>query len=64
MFAKDHTIAKVDPELWAAIQQENRRQEEHIEMIVNKNSYNQGILSLLGNISESFDQKLALLKLS
>ena len=36
---------------------------EHIEMIVNKNSYNQGILSLLGNISESFDGKIALLKL-
>lgn len=37
---------------------------EHIEMIVNKYSYNQGILSLLGNISESFDEKLALLKLN
>ena len=33
MFAKDHTIAKVDPELWSAIQLENTRQQEHIELI-------------------------------
>lgn len=32
MFAKDHTIAKVDPELWSAIQQENTRQQDHIEL--------------------------------
>lgn len=37
---------------------------EHIEMIVAKNTYNQGILSLLGNISESFDGKIALLRLN
>ena len=27
------TVAHVDPEIWAAIQAENRRQEEHIELI-------------------------------
>ena len=31
MFAKQNTLAKTDPELWAAIQNENRRQEDHIE---------------------------------
>ena len=31
------TIANVDPELWTAIQQENRRQEEHIELIASEN---------------------------
>ncbi|MBN4658909.1 serine hydroxymethyltransferase, partial [Escherichia coli] len=31
------TIANVDPELWAAIQQENQRQEEHIELIASEN---------------------------
>lgn len=36
---------------------------EYIEMITEKYTYNQGILSLLGNISESFDGKIALLKL-
>ena len=28
-----HTIAAVDPDLWATIEAENRRQEEHIELI-------------------------------
>ena len=31
------TVAKVDPEIWAAIQAENRRQEEHIELIASEN---------------------------
>src|SRR5678810_1107619 len=29
------TIANVDPEIWSAIQHENQRQEEHIELIAN-----------------------------
>ncbi len=33
MFKQSDNIAKVDPELWAAIVDENRRQEEHIELI-------------------------------
>jgi glycine hydroxymethyltransferase len=33
MFDKDHTIAKIDPELWQAMQQEDQRQEQHIELI-------------------------------
>ena len=31
------TVAKVDPEIWAAIEAENRRQEEHIELIASEN---------------------------
>ena len=31
------TVANIDPELWAAIQAENRRQEEHIELIASEN---------------------------
>ncbi|HSV68566.1 MAG TPA: serine hydroxymethyltransferase, partial [Methylibium sp.] len=31
------TVAKVDAELWSAIQAENRRQEEHIELIASEN---------------------------
>ena len=31
------TIARVDPDVWAAIQAENRRQEEHIELIASEN---------------------------
>ncbi|HWH72775.1 MAG TPA: serine hydroxymethyltransferase, partial [Methylibium sp.] len=31
------TVERVDPELWSAIQAENRRQEEHIELIASEN---------------------------
>jgi hypothetical protein len=31
MFSKDITIASFDPALWAAIQSEQKRQEDHIE---------------------------------
>ncbi len=30
------TLAHVDPEIWAAIQAENQRQEEHIELIASR----------------------------
>ena len=33
----ESTIAHVDPEIWASIQAENRRQEEHIELIASEN---------------------------
>jgi glycine hydroxymethyltransferase len=37
MYPKDMTIADFDPDLWNAIQAENRRQEEHIELIASEN---------------------------
>jgi len=37
MFDKDQTIAAYDPELWASIQSEETRQEEHIELIASEN---------------------------
>jgi glycine hydroxymethyltransferase len=37
MFSRKNTIAVTDPELWAAIQLENRRQEDHIELIASEN---------------------------
>ena len=36
MFTKQNTLAKTDPELWDAIQNENRRQEDHIELIASE----------------------------
>ena len=33
MFSSKNTIAQTDPELWASIQNETRRQEDHIELI-------------------------------
>ena len=40
-----HTIAATDPDLWAAIQAENRRQEEHIELIASENYTSPVLLS-------------------
>jgi len=37
MFDKNQTIAAFDPELWASIQDEETRQEEHIELIASEN---------------------------
>jgi len=37
MFDRQNTLAKTDPELWAAIQNENKRQEDHIELIASEN---------------------------
>ncbi|HEY8942338.1 MAG TPA: serine hydroxymethyltransferase, partial [Cellvibrio sp.] len=37
MFDKSQTIASFDPEIWASIQNEGKRQEEHIELIASEN---------------------------
>ena len=37
MFDRQNTLAKTDSELWAAIENENRRQEDHIELIASEN---------------------------
>ncbi|MEO8214178.1 MAG: serine hydroxymethyltransferase, partial [Myxococcales bacterium] len=33
----ESTIANVDPEIWSAVQHENQRQEDHIELIASEN---------------------------
>jgi len=37
MFTRDMTIEEFDPELWSAIQDEEKRQETHIELIASEN---------------------------
>jgi glycine hydroxymethyltransferase len=37
MFDKSQTIAAFDPDIWNAIQDEDRRQEDHIELIASEN---------------------------
>ncbi len=49
MFAKQNTLAKTDPELWASIQSENRRQEEHIELIASENYVSCAVLEAQGS---------------
>jgi glycine hydroxymethyltransferase len=43
------TIAQVDPEIWAAIQAENRRQEEHIELIASENYTSPAVMAAQGS---------------
>ncbi|MBI3140341.1 MAG: serine hydroxymethyltransferase [Rhodocyclales bacterium] len=49
MFAKQNTLAKVDPEVWQAVQSENRRQEDHIELIASENYVSQAVLEAQGS---------------
>ena len=49
MFTKDHTIANVDPELWAAIQLENQRQQDHIELIASENYTSPAVMEAQGS---------------
>ncbi len=43
------TIANTDPELWAVIQQENHRQEEHIELIASENYASPAVMAAQGS---------------
>ena len=42
------TVARVDPEIWAAIQAENRRQEDHIELIASENYASPAVMEAQG----------------
>ena len=48
-FGADHTIEAVDPELWAAIEGENRRQHDHIELIASENYVSPAIMQAQGS---------------
>lgn len=50
MFRKDMTIAGFDDQLWAAIQGEERRQEEHIELIASENYASPRVLAAQGSV--------------
>ena len=43
------TIANVDPEIWSAIERENRRQEEHIELIASENYASPAVMAAQGS---------------
>ena len=49
MFPRTTTLAKSDPELWEAITAENRRQEEHIELIASENYVSTPVLQAQGS---------------
>ncbi|NBX95960.1 MAG: serine hydroxymethyltransferase, partial [Betaproteobacteria bacterium] len=43
------TLALVDPALWSAVQAENRRQEEHIELIASENYTSPAVMQAQGS---------------
>jgi len=48
-FHGDHTIRTVDPELWAAIKGEHRRQHDHIELIASENYVSPAVMEAQGS---------------
>jgi len=50
MFSSKDTIERCDPELWRAIDQENRRQEAHIELIASENYVSPAVLQAQGSV--------------
>lgn len=49
MFLKNQTIAHTDPELWSAIQKENQRQQDHIELIASENYASPAVMEAQGS---------------
>jgi glycine hydroxymethyltransferase len=49
MFSNKDTISRTDPELWSAIQNENRRQEDHIELIASENYTSPAVMEAQGS---------------
>ena len=50
MYSTDLNIADFDSELWTAIQNEERRQEEHIELIASENYASPRVLAAQGSV--------------
>jgi len=48
MFSRSLTLAQSDPDLWQAIGAENRRQEEHIELIASENYASPAVMAAQG----------------
>src|SRR2546422_7108357 len=49
MFNPGKTLHEVDPELWAAVRQENQRQEDHVELIASENYASPAVLAAQGS---------------
>jgi len=43
------TLKAVDPDLWAVIQQEHQRQEQHIELIASENYTSPAVMAAQGS---------------
>ncbi len=49
MFDNSQTIADFDPEIWAALKQEDQRQEQHIELIASENYTSPMVMAAQGS---------------
>ena len=49
MFSRANTLAVTDPELFAAIAQENQRQQDHIELIASENYTSPAVMEAQGS---------------
>jgi glycine hydroxymethyltransferase len=49
MFSRSNTIEKTDPEIFAMIQKENQRQEDHIELIASENYTSPAVMEAQGS---------------
>lgn len=50
MFAQNHTIDNVDPDLWQAMKGELQRQEEYIELIASENYASPAVMQAQGSV--------------
>jgi len=50
MFSSKERLEHADPELWRAIEQENRRQEDHVELIASENYASPRVLEAQGSV--------------
>ncbi|OUD13057.1 serine hydroxymethyltransferase [Thioflexithrix psekupsensis] len=50
MFTKEMTVADFDPDLWQAMQHEQQRQEDHIELIASENYTSPRVLQAQGSV--------------
>ena len=62
IFSNSQTIEKYDSELWQALDQESKRQEEHIELIASENYASKRVMEAQGGLltnkyAEGYPQK-------
>ena len=50
MFVKNHTLAQYDPELFATVDAEYQRQEDHVELIASENYVSYAVLEAQGSV--------------
>ena len=48
MFDRNLTLSKADPDVWAAVQKEDVRQEQHIELIASENYASPAVMEAQG----------------